>query len=77
MNMKTNRKNAEWLRNKNQRKNPKVFSANFIQNPDGSFFMIGGQTKVLVRKNQHSQEYQNVDTRDFAKELRNNRIVTL
>lgn len=71
-----NRKNKDWLRNRNQRKNPKVFSAKFVQNPDGSFHMIGGETLVLERKNQHSAEWVNVDTRDFAQELKSNKIIT-
>lgn len=70
------RKNKQWLRNPDQRKNQKVFSAKFLQNPDGSFCMIGGETLVLERKNQHSGEWVNVDTRDFATELRQNRIIT-
>ena len=72
--MTTQRKNKQWLRNPNQRKNPKIFSAKFIQNQDGSFAMIGGETVVLQRKNQHSQQWVNIDTRDFACELRNNSI---
>lgn len=68
--MKTNRKDKKWLRNRDQRKTPKVFSAKFIQNPDGSFEMIGGETIVFMRKNQYSVEAVNVDTRDFARELR-------
>lgn len=71
------RKNKQWLRNRNQRKNPKIFSAKFIQNPDGSFMMLGGETLVLERKNQHTHSWVNVDTRDFACELRNNRLIAL
>lgn len=73
---KTQRRNKEWLRNRDQRKNSKVFTAKFVQQPDGSFYMIGGETLVLNRVNQYSGEWVNVDTRDFATELRNNRIVT-
>lgn len=72
--MKT-RKNKTWLRNKNQRKNPKFFTAKFMQNPDGSFTMLGNQTMVLERKNQYGGQWVNVDTRDFATELRQNRII--
>lgn len=75
--MKNTRKNKTWLRNRAQRKNPKVFTAKFVQQKDGSFHMIGGETMVLERKNQHSGEWTNVDTRDFATELRQNRIITL
>lgn len=70
------RRNKTWLRNPDQRKNPKVFTAKFIQQPDGSLYMIGGETLVLSRKNQHAGEWVNVDTRDFATEMRNNRIIT-
>lgn len=73
--MKTNRKDKKWLRNPDQRKNPKVFSAKFVQNPDGSFAMIGGETMVLQRKNQYSGDWVRVDTRDFATELRMNPIL--
>lgn len=73
----TNRKNKQWLRNRNQRKNTKIFSAKFIQHPDGSFMMLGGETMVLERKNQHSNMWVNIDTRDFACELRNNRLIAL
>lgn len=73
----TTRRNKQWLRNRNQRKNPKIFSAKFIQNPDGSFMMLGGETLVLERKNQHTHNWVNVDTRDFACELRNNRLIAL
>lgn len=75
--MKTgnNKKDKKWLRNRNQRKNPKLFEAKFIQNQDGSFELIGGQTLVYMRKNQHSFTPVRVDTRDFACELRNGRIL--
>ena len=39
--------------------------------------MLGGETMVLERKNQHSNNWVNVDTRDFACELRNNRLIAL
>lgn len=69
--MTKTRKNKQWLRNPDQRKNPKIFSANFIQLKDGSFQILGGQTKVLTRLNQHTGVWESVDTRDFACELRN------
>lgn len=75
--MKTMKRDKKWMRNRNQRKNPKVFSAKFVQNPDGSFRILGGETLVLERKNQHAGEWVNVDTRDFACELRSNRIQSL
>jgi hypothetical protein len=64
------RKNKAWLRNPNQRKNQKVFTAKFIQRKDGSFHMIGGESKAYIRKNQNGGEWVNVDTRDLATELR-------
>lgn len=75
--MNTNRKNKSWLRNRNQMKNPKVFTVTMVRNPDGSFHMIGGNSKVLIRKNQHIGEWVNVDTRDLACELRNSKIRSL
>lgn len=62
------------MRNRNQLKNPKIFNVMMVRNADGSFHMIGGESKVLVRKNQHSREWVNVDTRDLACEIRNNSI---
>lgn len=75
--MKTNRKNKQWMRNRNQLKNPKIFNVKMVRNVDGSFHMLGGESKVLVRKNQHSVEWVNVDTRDLACEIRNSRIKAL
>jgi hypothetical protein len=68
------RKNKAWLRNPAQRKNPKLFTAKFVQRKDGSFHMIGGESKAYIRKNQNAGEWVNVDTRDFATELRMNGI---
>ena len=72
--MKTTRKNKAWLRNPAQRKNPKLFTAKFIQRKDGSFHMLGRETMVLSRKNAVASEWVPVDTRDFATELRMNGI---
>lgn len=73
--MKTqNRKNKQWLQNKDQLKNPKLFQVTMLRKSDGTFHLIGGETKLLARKNQHSTSWVNVDTRDFAAELRNNKI---
>lgn len=69
--MNTNKKNKEWMRNKAQLKNPKIFSILVERNPNGSFRLIGGGNKVLVKKNQYSSEWVNVDTRDLCTELRN------
>lgn len=62
------------MRNPDQLKNPKIFNVKLLRNPDGSFHLVGGETMVLDRKNQHSQEWVPVDTRDFACELRNSPI---
>ena len=70
----TNRKNKQWMRNKDQLKNPKLFQVTMLRNPDGSFHLVGGETKLLEKKNQHSATWVNVDTRDFAVELRNSKI---
>ena len=75
--MKTNRKNKQWLRNPDQLKNPKIFNVMMVRNPDGSFHMLGGESKVLIRKNQYIGEWVNVDTRDLACEIRNNKIRSL
>jgi hypothetical protein len=73
----TTRKNKQWLQSKRQRRTPKVFEGKFVQLSDGSFQMLGGETKVLIRHNQHSASWVNVDTRDFACELRQNKILSL
>jgi len=75
--MNTNRKNKEWMRNPAQLKNPKVYNVTMVRNPDGTFHMIGGQSKVLVRKNQHASEWVSVDTRDLTCEMRNSRFTSL
>jgi hypothetical protein len=73
--MTTNtRRNKSWMRNRNQLKNPKLFQVTMMRNTDGSFHLLGGGTRLLNRKNQHSASWVNVDTRDFAVELRRNKI---
>lgn len=74
MQQNSTRKNKQWLRNPDQRKNRKVFTAKFTQERDGSFTIIGGETMVLERRNQHTSEWVPVDTRDFATEIRMNGI---
>lgn len=71
---KTSRKDKVWMRNRDQLKTPKIFSVKMVRNADGSFHLLGGNTQVLTRKNQFTAEWVNVDTRDFATELRNNPI---
>jgi Trm5-related predicted tRNA methylase len=71
------KRNKQWMRNRDQLKNPKVFSMKAIRQPDGSFVIIGGETRVLERKNQYAARWVNVDTRDFATELRRSRIIAL
>jgi hypothetical protein len=75
--MKTQRKNKEWMRNKKQLKNPKVYNVSMVRNSDGSFHILGGQSKVLIRKNQYIGEWVNVDTRDLTCEMRRSRITSL
>jgi len=70
------KRDRKWLKNKNQRKNPKEFSAKFVQIKDGTFSILGGETVVLNRKNQHTVEWVNVDTRDFAREVNANGIIS-
>jgi Trm5-related predicted tRNA methylase len=72
--IKNNRKDKNWLQNPKQLKNPKIYTMRAIRDVDGSFHFIGGETKVLSRKNQHSAEWVNVDTRDFTAELRSSKI---
>jgi hypothetical protein len=79
-NMKTDkqnntRKNKQWLRNPNQRKNPKFFQVTMMQTKEGNFVLLGGESKVLSRRNQYANEWVNVDTRDLACEIRNNKII--
>ena len=72
MKKQTMKRDKQWLRNKDQRKNPKIYSAHFVQLRDGSFQMVGGGTQVLVKKNQHQASWRwvPVDTRDMACEMR-------
>lgn len=76
MSNKTKR-DKKWLNNKNQLKNPKVFTVTMVRNPDGSMHLIGGETMVLNRINQHTAQWENVDTRDFASVMRKSKITTL
>lgn len=66
-----NRKDKNWMRNPDQLKNRKLYSILAERNPDGSFRLIGGCNKVLLKKNQYSAEWVNVDTRDLCTEMRN------
>ena len=74
--IKNTRKNKSWMRNPDQLKTPKIFSILAERNPDGSFRLIGGNQRVLVKKNQFVSEWVNVDTRDLGVELRNSPIHT-
>ena len=69
--IKSTRKNKQWLRNPDQLKTRKIFSIMVERNPDNSYRLLGGQNKVLMKKNQHEQanEWVNVDTRDLCVEL--------
>ena len=70
----SNRKDKQWMRNKDQLKSPKFFSAVFMRNKDGSFHMMGGQSKYLKRSNNTTASWTKVDTRDLCVELRQNTI---
>lgn len=72
--MKTMKRDKKWLRNRDQMKNEKIFNVKMLRNKDGSFHVLGGETMVLERKNQHGGNWVNVDTRDFTTELRNSTI---
>jgi len=72
--MKTNRKNKQWMRNRDQLKTAKVFNVKMVRLPDGTFNLLGGENKVFIMKNQYSGSWVPVDTRDIACELNNSRI---
>jgi hypothetical protein len=69
-----NRKNKQWLRSRDQRKHPKLFSVDMVQLKDGSFHILGGGAKVAIKRNQHIAEWANVDVRDLATEIRMNGV---
>lgn len=73
-NKKTQRRNKQWLRNPDQRKNKKMFTVNMIQRKDGSFHIVGGGARVAVGRNQHSFDIAPVDVRDLATEMRLNGV---
>jgi hypothetical protein len=72
--VKNQRKNKQWLRSRDQRKHPKIFSVQMVQLKDGSFHMLGGGANVAISKNQHSTQWASVDVRDLATEIRMNGI---
>jgi len=75
--MKTNRKDKKWMKNPDQLKTPKLYNFQAIRLPDGTFHLLGGEQRVLVKKNQYSASWVNVDTRDIACELRRSKILSL
>jgi hypothetical protein len=74
---KNGRKNKAWLRNPDQRKHPKVFNVKMVQTRNGDFILLGKEAEVYTRFNQYSGEWNNVDVRDLACEMRNNKIMSL
>lgn len=72
--MVNRKRDKRWMRNRNQLKNPKFFQVTMLRNPDGSFHVLGGEAKVLARKNKVSSSWINVDARDLACEMRRNPI---
>jgi hypothetical protein len=73
---KNNRKNKQWLRNRDQRKNPKLFNVQMIQLPNGRFHLLGKGSFVQIKKNGVSSDWHSVDVRDLACEMRLNGIST-
>lgn len=71
---KTKRKNKQWLRSRDQRKHPKLFNVTMVQMKDGSFHLLGGGARVLIRQNSASSKEHSVDVRDLATEIRLNGI---
>lgn len=71
---KTTRKNKIWLNNPDQLKTPKIFQVTMMRDKEG-IHMIEGESKYLQRKNQHSNSWVPVDTRDFANILRTSKII--
>ncbi len=74
---KTNRKNKQWLRSRDQRKRTKVFNVQMIQLPNGQFQILGGGAQVNIRKNQNASDWHMVDVRDLACEMRMNGVRSL
>jgi hypothetical protein len=72
--VRNQRKNKQWLRSRDQRKHPKIFSVQMVQLKDGSFHILGGGANVAISKNQHSTQWASVDVRDLATEIRMNGI---
>ena len=72
--MSKNRKDKQWLRNPDQLKHPKVFNVKMLRLPNGTFHILGGETKAYIKRNQHRIDEVNVDTRDFASELNRSKI---
>jgi hypothetical protein len=70
----TQKKNRKWLQSKDQRKTPKVFMAQFMQNRDGSFSLLPGQSAVQLKINQCLSEWVEVNTKDLAAEMAENGI---
>lgn len=75
-NKRVQKKNREWMRNKDQLKHPKVYNVSMIRKRDGSFHLIGNEARVFMRKNQHSGEWVNVNTRDLMREMRQTSVTS-
>lgn len=65
----------KYLKNKNVR--PKVFRATIVRNEDGTFQLLGNETRMLNVINQYSDKWVSVDTRDFAATLNRSKIKAL
>lgn len=69
---KTQRRNKQWLRSRDQRKHMKKFTLEMVQLKDGSFHALGGGANVEIRTNGKSFKIVPVDVRDLACEIRMN-----
>lgn len=56
---------------------PKVFRATIVRREDGTFQVVGGDTRMLDVINQYEAKWVQVDTRDFAAALRRNPVQAL
>lgn len=72
---KMNKKNKQWLQSPDQMKTPKLYSVSMMRNKNGSFSLVDGVCRVQIRRNQHSQTWEMVDSKDFASVLRSSEIL--
>lgn len=73
---RTMRRDKKWLRSPDQRKRMKIFQVEMIQRKDGSFHILGGGAKAVVRTNSKHSITVPVDVRDLATEMRMNGVTS-